>query len=189
MNMKRRIKMRKRLSTIMAIVVALSMLFIAGPVMAAETASQTVTIQVTAIDMITVTSGPTLTFNAANIEVAGTGQTASYVVGVDSFQITDANTTYSVTTNSASEKKITAHIDSALTATGLQLNIELDTSSGVSSGEKDISSALSGSAQNVVTGLIQEADAGETITYRAVATVETPITSYTPEVTLTITDV
>ena len=169
----------------MAIVAALGMLFIAGPVMAAETATQTVTMGVTAIDMITATAGPTLTFNPANIEASGGG---AYVVGTSSFQITDATTTYSVTTNSASNKKITAHLDSALTAAGLALNVGLASASGATLGEVAITSVVAASPADVVTGLLQEADANQVITYRAVATVATPIANYTPQVTFTLTD-
>lgn len=177
--------MKKRLSTIMAIAATLSMLFIAGPVMAAETADQTVALQVTAIDMITATAGPTLIFNPANIEASGGG---AYVVGSDAFQITDATTTYSVTTNSASNKKITAHLDTALAATGLALNVALASASGVTSAEVAITTVVALTPVDVVTGLLQEADADQVITYRAVATVETPVATYSPVVTFTLTD-
>ncbi len=177
--------MRKRLSTIMAIVAALSMLFIAGPVLAGNTANQTVTMAVSAIDEMTATTGPALTFNAANIQASGGG---AYVVGSDAFQITDATTTYSVTTNSASNKKITAHLDSAITATGLALNVALASASGSGGTEVAITSVVADSPVDVVTGLLQEADADQVITYRAVATVATPIANYTPTVTFTLTD-
>ena len=177
--------MRKRLSTIMAIVAVLGMLFIAGPVMAAGTAGQTVTMGVTAIDEITVSGPVTFEFNAGSIVAEGGG---TYVVGSDAFQITDVTTTYSVTTNSASNKKITAHLDTALTATGLALHVALATVDGVTVGEVNITSVVAGSPVDVVTGLLQEADADQVITYRAVATVETPIANYAPVVTFTLTD-
>lgn len=177
--------MRKRLSTIMAIVAVLGMLFIAGPVMAAGTAGQTVTMGVTAIDEITVSGPVTFEFNAGSIVAEGGG---TYVVGSDAFQITDVTTTYSVTTNSASNKKITAHLDTALTATGLALHVALATVDGVTVGEVNITSVVVASPVDVVTGLLQEADADQVITYRAVATVETPIANYAPVVTFTLTD-
>jgi len=178
--------MRKRLSTIMAIVAVLGMLFIAGPVMAAGTAGQTVTMGVTAIDEITVSGPVTFEFNAGSIVAQGGG---TYVVGSDAFQITDVTTTYSVTTNSASNKKITAHLDTALTATGLALHVALATVDGVTVGDEvNITSVVAGSPVDVVTGLLQEADADQVITYRAVATVETPIANYAPVVTFTLTD-
>ena len=178
--MKKKTTIWELLAILMAVGLCLGL---TGLAMAADNADQTVTMSITAIDEVTVESGPTLTFNAANIDASGGG---AYVVGSDAFQITDATTHYSVTTNSATDKKITAALDANLSATGLQLFASLASASGVSGGEKDLSSSFT-TAQDIVTGLSQEADADQVITYRAVATVATPVASYTPVVTYTIT--
>jgi len=179
--------MKKRLSTIIAIVAALGMLFIAGPVIAADNASQTVTMTVSAINEIAVSGSPALTFNADNIKTVTAGAVGTdYVVGTDDFQVTDATATYSVTTNSADAKKITASLDSDLAAVGLELYATLASTTGTSATEQDISDA-STTPVDLVTALSNAGDIGEGITYRAVATVFTPVAAYTPEVTLTIT--
>ena len=157
------------------------MALILGPVrtvVAATTATASVTIDVQAIDEISVSANPgTLTINAT---------TASVAAGASSFTVTDTGTNYSVTTNSAVNKKITAHLDSAITQTGLQLFVTLASTSGVSSGETEVTSVVAAAPTTVVTGLLQEADSAQTITYKATATVATPIGSVTKTITLTV---
>ena len=175
----------KKLTSILLVMVLILGLLGVALAEAGSSANHTVSIVIQAIDEITVTSGPTLTFNAGTIKASGGGD---YVVGSDAFQITDTSTTYSVTTNSDANKKITAHIDAALTAAGLQLYVTLASASGVSSNEVEITSVVVAAPATVVTGLLKEADVDQTITYRAVATVETPLATYSPLVTYTITD-
>ncbi len=163
--------------TIGLVVLALS-LGLAGTAMAGNTATQGVTIDVQLIDELSASGAPgTLTINAT---------TAGVSAGASSFTVTNAATTYSVTTNATSTRKITAHLDSAMSTAGLSLFITGASASGVSAGEVNITSAIAAAPLNVVTGLAQEADSAQTITYKATAGLTTPIGSVTRTVTLTL---
>lgn len=159
-------------------VLALS-LGLAGTAMAGNTATQSTSIDVQAIDEISVSGTPgTLTINAT---------TASVTAGASSFTVTNSSTTYSVTTNATSTRKITAHLDSAITTTGLSLFLTAASTAGVSSGEINITSAISSAPLTIVTGLAQESDSSRTLTYKATAGLTTPIGTVTKTVTLTLT--
>ncbi len=174
--------MKKLLVSVLALGICLGL---TGIVMASGSADQSTQLDVGAINELSVDGAVSMVFNATNIEASGGG---AYVIGSAAFQVTDTNGTYSVTTNSATAKKITAEIDADLTATGLVLYVTLASASGTSAGELDISDSAT-TAADVVTALTNCADAAQQITYRAVATVETPVDStYDPTITYTIVD-
>jgi hypothetical protein len=160
--------------------VAFGLIFcVSGLAMAGNTASQSVSIIVQAINELADNDvSPTLTINAT---------TASVAAGDSLFTVTDStHCKYSVTTNSASEMKITAQLSSAITETAVKLYITLASMSGSTEGEKEITD---GTAKDVVTGLSQEADSNQAITYKATAGVTAPIGTVTKSVTLTLTTV
>jgi hypothetical protein len=170
--MKRRIKMRKRLSTIMAIVAALSMLFIAGPVMAADNDTQIVNYEVQAINEISTAGTVTLTVDSAT-------------AGSAPDQATDSST-YNITTNcAAGAKKITAALDGE-PVTGLTFGIYV---TNPSSGSEVAAAELvaSAAARDVVTaiGAVNESDLA--INYTLDATVAANVAdSAQKTITLTI---
>ena len=167
--------MRKRLSTIMAILVALSMVFIAGPVMAGDKAIQTVSFVVGAINDISVSGDP------------GTMFVSAAIAGSEPEEVSDASTTYSITsTASTDNKKITASINTPM-PNGVTLKINLDAPRGAtSSGDVDISNATN--SVDVVTAIDSIAESGKTITYKLGATVAAGVVSDSKTVTLTIAD-
>ena len=167
--------MRKRLSTIMAILVALSMVFIAGPVMAGDKAIQTVSFVVGAINDISVSGDP------------GTMFVSAAIAGSEPEEVSDASTTYSITsTASTDNKKITASINTPM-PNGVTLKINLDAPTGAtSSGDVDISNATN--SVDVVTAIDSIAESGKTITYKLGATVAAGVVSDSKTVTLTIAD-
>lgn len=134
--------------TVILVVAALFLAAGTQVVRAGETASQTVTIQVTAINEIAVSPGP--------VEFTVSGVTA----GSSSVEQSDSSSTYAITTNGTG-KKITAQIDSDLPS-GVELQIQLAPPSGaVSAGAV----TLSGVASDVVTGISPVAQSGLAITY------------------------
>lgn len=140
---------------------------IGGPVRAADTATQDVDITVQAVNEISVGAAVTLNVNSATAGVNPTGI---------------ASSTYSITTNSATSKKITAQLGSALTA-GLTLSTNLQApSTGTSAGV----TALSTTPSDVVTSIEAVAASGLTINYAATATVSVAPNTYSAEVTYTI---
>ena len=167
--------MRKRLSTIMAILVALSMVFIAGPVMAGDKAIQTVSFVVGAINDISVSGDP------------GTMFVSAAIAGSEPEEVSDASTTYSITsTASTDNKKITASINTPM-PNGVTLKINLDAPRGAtSSGDVDISNATN--SVDVITAIDSIAESGKTITYKLGATVAAGVVSDSKTVTLTIAD-
>lgn len=165
--------MRKRLSTIMAIVGALSMLFIAGPAMAGDSDTQTVNYEVTAINEISIDGDAvTLTVNSATAGEAPT-------------QATDSDS-YAITTNvvSPATKKITAAIDSDMPAgLTLKINVTAPSTAGTSSGP----TTLSATAEDVVTGISAVNEADISMEYTLDATVAAGVVAPdTKTVTLTI---
>ncbi len=93
-----------------------------------------------------------------------------------------ASSTYSITTNSATSKKITAQLTSALTA-GLSLSANLQApSTGTSAGAV----VLSTTPSDAVTSIEAVAATGLTISYSATATVSVAPNTYSAEVTYTI---
>lgn len=136
----------------------------------AQTATQTVTFQVDAINQIAVTGAPSLLINAATAGSAPTSVTAS-------------GSTWSVTTNQ-SGAKITASIPSAMPA-GLTLSANLAApGAATSAGLK----ALGTTAVDMVTGITKLNASGLSLSYQLDATAAAGVvTSATRVVTYTIT--
>ncbi|HEV8411714.1 MAG TPA: hypothetical protein VGQ30_14495 [Gemmatimonadaceae bacterium] len=136
----------------------------------AQTATQTVTFQVTAINQIAVTGTPSLVINAAAAGSAPTSVTAS-------------GNTWSVTTNQ-SGASITASIPTAMPA-GLTLSANLTAPAGATSTGL---TALGATAVNVVTGITKLNAAALALSYQLDATAAAGVvTSSTRVVTYTIT--
>ena len=137
---------------------------------AAQTAPQTVTFQVDAVNQIAVTGSPTMAIAAA-------------VPGNPPTSVTSSGNTWSVTTNQ-STAKITASLGSAMPA-GLTLSANLGAPAGATSAGLI---ALSTSAVDIVTGITKLNSAGLTLSYQLDATTAAGvITSTTRVVTYTIT--
>jgi len=136
----------------------------------AQTALQTVTFQVTAINQIATTGAPSLTINTA---VAGLAPTAA----------TSAGNTWAVTCNQTGAK-ITASIPLAMPA-GLTLSATLGAPAGAASAGIQ---ALGVAAVDMVTGITKLNQAGLALTYQLDATAAAGvIASSTRVVTYTIT--
>lgn len=164
----------KTRKTFAVIFVVAALLCMSAAAYAADSATQTVTFEVQAINEISVSGNPgPLVVNAAT---AGGALVAA----------TDSSTTYSVTTNDTG-KKITAGIDAAM-PTGTTLAVELASSEATSAGEADISAATAGAEVDVVTGLSTCTDSGQTITYTFSATAAAGVVSGSKTVTFTIVD-
>ena len=102
--------------------------------------------------------------------------------------VSDNSTTYSMTQNFGNTVKITANLNTVLTA-GYVLQINLASTKGTSAGTVDISNATSGSAVSVVTGINRGADAAQAITYTFSALASAGTLSSTAKVvTLTLTN-
>jgi hypothetical protein len=143
-----------------------------GLALAANTAQQTVTFQVDAINEISVSGNP------GNLAV----NTAT--AGSQPDQDTDNSTSWAVTTN-GSNKKMTGDIDSDMPS-DVTLEINLAAPTG-GSGSGDVS--LSTAAGDLVTSITQVAESGLTITYTLSATVTAgAVVQDTRTVTLTLTD-
>jgi hypothetical protein len=159
--------------TIITVLVALSV-FAFQAALSQTSATQTVTLQVSSVQKLTVSGNPAPL--AINVGVAGTEGLTS---------VTDATTTYSETHNSVAPLKITAGIDVALGA-GYTLQIALASTKGTSAGTVDISNATT--AVSVVTAIAKGSDNGKVITYTFSATATAGVlTSTTKTITLTIT--
>jgi hypothetical protein len=136
----------------------------------AQTATQTVTFQVTAINQIAVAGSPSLVINAA---AAGSAPTA----------VTASGNTWSVTTNQ-SGASITASIPTAMPA-GLTLSANLTAPAGATSTGL---TALGTTAVNVVTGITKLNAAALALSYQLDATAAAGVvSSSTRVVTYTIT--
>ena len=136
----------------------------------AQTATQTVTFEVTAINQISVTGAPSLVINTAT---AGSAPTS----------VTAAANSWSVTTNQ-STAMITASIPSAM-PTGLTLSANLIAPAGATSAGLI---ALGTTAVNVVTGITKLNSAALGLTYQLDATAAAGVvSSSTRVVTYTIT--
>ena len=136
----------------------------------AQTATQTVTFQVAAINQISVSGTPSLLINAA---VAGNAPTS----------VTSSGNTWAVTTNQ-STAKITASIASAMPA-GLTLSANLAAPAGATSNGLV---ALSATAADMVTGITKLNASGLSLTYQLDATAAAGVvSSATRVVTYTIT--
>lgn len=160
----------KKLAT-SAAVIAIMFAFI-RLALAANTAQQTVTFQVDAINEISVSGNPgDLVINTAT---AGS-QPDDYV---------DNSTSWAVSTN-GTNKKMTGGINADMPASvTLQVNLVAPTG-GSSSGDQ----SLSMTAADLVTSVTQVAESGLTVTYTLSATVAAGVVAVdTRTVTLTLTD-
>lgn len=139
---------------------------------AAETADQTVTFTVSAINEIAVVGDVTLTIDSA---------TAGGAIA----PATDASTTYGVTTNGTG-KKITANLSEAMPV-GLTLEVNLAApTDATSTNYVDISAV---GAKDVVTGISNKSESDLGITYRLTALpTAAPVSAATRTVTFTLTD-
>lgn len=136
----------------------------------AQTATQTVTFQVNAINQISVSGAPSLTITTAS---AGSAPTSA----------TDNVSTWSVTTNQ-STAKITGSLSAAM-PTGLTLSANLAAPSGATSAGL---TALGASAVDLVTGITKLNASGLGLTYQLDATTAAGVVaSSTRTVTYTIT--
>jgi len=148
---------------------------ITGLALADNSAQVTLTYQVEAINVITVSGLPDLTINTAT-------------AGSELEDATDTGT-YAITTNEGI-KNITAHLDTVI-SDDVTLYIELaaPTSSGVSSGKVDITNATSINPVTLVTGIGNVAESDLLITYTLSAnTAAGPIESTQRTITFTVTN-
>jgi hypothetical protein len=135
----------------------------------AQTATQTITFQVDAINQIAFVGSPSLVISSASPGANPTSATA--------------NATWAVTTNQ-SNAKITASIGSNMPA-GLTLSVSLTAPTGATSAG---ARALSTAAVDLVTGITQVAQGGIALTYQLAATPAAGVVaSQTRTVTYTIT--
>lgn len=136
---------------------------------AAQTATQTVTYAVSAINQISITGTPSLSVTTAT---AGSAPTS----------VSDATSAWSVTTNQTGAK-ISASIPTAM-GTGLTLSVNLGAPSGATSAGL---LALGTTAVDLVTSITKLASAGLTATYQLAATAAAGVvSSSTKVVTYTI---
>ena len=162
--------MNTRIARRSALTLALGILTVAGSA-SAQTANQSVTIAVNAINQIAFTGNPSLTITTA---AAGSNPTS----------VSDASASWAVTTNQTGAK-ITGSIASALPA-GVTLSVALTAPSGgsISAG----SQALSTTAVDLVTGITKLAQGGLGVTYTLGATAAAGVVASTSRVvTYTIT--
>jgi hypothetical protein len=151
--------------------VAIALLVAAFPIaVQAQTATQTVTFSVSAINQIAFTGAPTLTITIA---VAGSAPTS----------VTNVVANWAVTTNQ-STAKITGSIPTAMPA-GLTLSVNLAAPAGATSASFQ---SLGTVAVDLVTGVTKVAQGSLGVTYKLDATAAAGVvTSSTRVVTYTIT--
>lgn len=156
-----------------AVLIAGFVLATSAAVFAGSTAAQTFNVQVSAINEISVSASP------------GTMNVTAASAGVDPTPVTDATTTYSITTNETN-KKITGQITAggAMPA-GTWLSVTLQAPPGATSaGEVDL---LAASAVDLVTGITKCLGPTKTITYELGATAAAgTLTSTSKTITFTI---
>jgi hypothetical protein len=156
------------------VLLAVMILFfsVAGVAMAADSATQTVTYAVSAINEISVSGNPA----AMTVSAATAGSAPN--------SVSDTSTTFAITTN-GTNKKITGAINTAMPA-GLTLTVGLDALTGsTSAGEV----TLGTSAADLVTGISTLNESSKTITYGLSATSAAGVvTSANKTVTLTVAD-
>ena len=147
-----------------------ALLLMGAPAAMGQTATQTVTFQVTAVNQVAVTGAPTLIINTA---VAGSAPTSA----------TSAGNTWAVTTNQTGAK-ITASIPVAMPA-GLTLRANLAAPAGATSSGL---TAIGTVAADMVTGITKVFAGGLGLTYQLDATAAAGVVpSSTRVVTYTIT--
>ena len=150
------------------------MLFIFTNVAAAQsaTATQTVTVAVNAITLVSVTGTVTLTV------LAGTAGENILTA------VTNGTTSYSITHNKGTVKKITAGINSNLPS-GIALKATLTSTKGTSAGQQLLSTV----AVDVVTAVAKGADKDQPIAYELTANADAgELASVVKTVTFTLTD-
>lgn len=127
--------------------------------------TQTVPLSVSAIDKFTVTglSPLTITVNPVN-------------------PTTEFSTTYSITTNSATARRITAKLDSDAPA-GVTINVSFESPGGSA---VVAAKNLTAAPQNVVTSITHVAASGITITYTVTVTPAVAPTTFSRTVTFTV---
>jgi hypothetical protein len=144
---------------------------VAAATSSAQTATQTVTFQVDAINQVGVSGSPSLTINSA---VAGSAPT----------QVASTGHTWAVTTNQTAAKitaSIASNMPSGLT---LQATLGVGATGATSAGAKSLSTV----AQDMVTGLTKVNATGLTLSYTLDATAAAGVvTSSSRVVTFTIT--
>jgi len=149
-----------------------SLILMSGIAMAGSSATQTVTYAVSAINEISVSGNP----------AALTVSTATAGSAPDS--VSDATTTYAITTNETG-KKITGAINADMPA-GLTLTVNLTAPTG---GTSAGATSLSSVAADLVTGITTLNESAKTITYSLSATSAAGVVSSASKtVTLTVAD-
>ena len=153
--------------------VALMSFALVQTTLAQVTANHTVTLNVNAVRLLSVSGSPTLTISAGTV---GSN---------DLTTVTDNSSTYSLTQNASATAKVTATLSTALGA-GYKLQINAANSTGgVSQGAQDISD---GTAKTVLLGLPKGAYSAQTVTYTFDAKASSGTFSGTKTMTLTLTD-
>lgn len=136
------------------------------------TATQNVTVAVNSVTLMSVTGTVTLTI------IAGTAGENPLTT------VSDGTSTYSITHNKGTAKKITASINSNL-PTGIALKATLTSTKGTSAGQQPLSTV----AVEVVTGIAKGADKNQPITYELTANADAgELASAVKTVTFTLTD-
>lgn len=163
--------MKAQTKILAAAILAAGLFGFSSKVFAGATATQTVTYEVQAINELGVSgSTASLTVNAAT---AGSAPTA----------VTDSTTTYAITTNETN-RKITGALNTAMPS-GVTLSVTLGAPTGATSTGKV---ALTGTAQDLVTGISTLNESGKSIEYELAATSAAGVVaSASKTVTLTIT--
>ena len=147
---------------------------ISGLAVAGNSATQTVTYEIQAINELSVTGNP----GALIISTATAGFEPDFYI--------DNSTAYAISTNCGDNtKKITAAIDTDM-PTGVTLMISLIAPAGATA---PVEGVLSTSAVDVVTGIDAVASGGQQVIYKLTATASAGVVaSASKTVTLTLTD-
>jgi hypothetical protein len=161
----------KKLTVLLALVVLTTFAFQSA---FAQTAAQTVTLEVKAVNKISVSGPVSLLIDDAVPGAAGL------------IAVSNNISTYSLTHNGSLTGKVTASINSAL-PTGIKLELTLASTLGTSLTNQDISNATT--AIDVVNAIGKGKDAAQMITYNFSATPEAgTLASVAKVVTLTVTN-
>jgi hypothetical protein len=154
----------------LAVAAALGLTAVTGA-HAAGSAVQSFNVAVSAINELSVSGNPgTLTVNSATAGSAPNG-------------VTDASTTYAITSNETN-KKITAQLDVDMPA-GITLGVLLTAPTGATAASQSLSTV----AADVVTGISKLNESGKSISYTLAATAAAgTLTSAGKQVTFTIID-
>jgi hypothetical protein len=156
---------------VVGVVVAMALVVVAAPLFAGSSANQTITFSISPINEIAVSGNP----GALTISTATAGNPPD--------PVTDASTTYALTTNQTGQK-ITAATDVAMPS-GVTLKLAMAAPAGATSAG---ATALSASAADVVTGISTLNQSALSITYTLSATCAAgSMSAASRTVTLTIT--